>query len=498
MKKRLVSIMLASTMALTTMSLVACNSGETSDEGESKTLKILAYDGGYGTEWLDTFAEDFIATKPGYTYTINTTSEAAYTSIISTSKGCPDLIIANGLMATDISNGFIEPVSDVYSTLAQSGITVKEEVKGQFTRAGRFGGKEEQWAMPWTAIPLSIAVNEKLLKEVVHTTTGETGNCVQDGKWVSVPTTIAEFATCLADITAQKVTESDPAAFGWSKEGALWFESMIYTWWAQKTGIDTFYDFWNFSVDSTDGPESYRQEGIKFAFQTLKDLFTKDGKFINNYGDLVSLDMRDCQREFAKGKMVFCLTGDFFANEYKEELSSSGNVNNIKFMQVPAVDADAYENENYTYITSTSAMFVPAKGANKQIAKDFLVYISQKEQLVSFTDMTGGIRPYEINGETIDVRKELSNKEWTPFQETMLSLYYDCDDVLSSYPRNADEVSLIYLYEGVNHLTGDYAGIMERLKTMSVDKVIADESYAESLYYIAKQSWKNYSDYNLN
>ena len=49
---------------------------------------------------------------------------------------------------------------------------------------------------------------------------------------------------------------------------------------AQKTGIDTFYDFWNFSVDSTDGPESYRQEGIKFAFQTLKDLFTKDGKFL--------------------------------------------------------------------------------------------------------------------------------------------------------------------------------------------------------------------------
>jgi hypothetical protein len=33
---------------------------------------------------------------------------------------------------------------------------------------------------------------------------------------------------------------------------------------------------------------------------------------------------------------------------------------------------------------------------------------------------------------------------------------------------------------------------------MSVDKVIADESYAESLYYLAKQSWKNYSDYNLN
>ena len=31
-----------------------------------------------------------------------------------------------------------------------------------------------------------------------------------------------------------------------------------------------------------------------------------------------------------------------------------------------------------------------------------------------------------------------------------------------------------------------------------VDKVIADESYAESLYYLAKQSWKNYGDYNLN
>ena len=148
MKKRFISIMLASTMALTTMSLVACNLGETSDEGASKTLKILAYDGGYGTEWLDTFAKEFIATKPGYTYKIYTTSEAAYTSIISTSKGCPDLIIANGLTATDISYGYIEPVSDVYATLAQSGITVKDEVEGQFTRSGRFGGKEEQWAMP--------------------------------------------------------------------------------------------------------------------------------------------------------------------------------------------------------------------------------------------------------------------------------------------------------------------------------------------------------------
>ena len=195
-------------------------------------------------------------------------------------------------------------------------------------------GNVGRWAIPWTAIPLSLAYNETLLKQIVHTTSGNAGTCVEAGKWVKAPTTFEELMTCFADIKAQYPGDKDVAAFGFSlKDGSLWFESLIYIWWAQYQGLDTskvegqdaFYDFFNL-----DTAEKYKQDGIQKAFECIQQLITVNGGKENGafdsdniYADPSEVTIKDVQPAFARGEMVFCLTGDFFAKEYKTFLDEN-------------------------------------------------------------------------------------------------------------------------------------------------------------------------------
>lgn len=517
MKKRLFTLMLTLVLALSSLSLVACG-GDGSNSDGSTPFYVTYYPGGYGDTWLEDYIVDFIAerkydgdkskvvkgkskTAHADYYMYADADVGAITNALNSKKNCPDLVISNGISQEDISNGLIAPLNDVYNSevkkLNGESIKIKDyidpTVMAQKTRSLTVGGKDKfQWALPWTEIPMSIAYNETLLKTINHTTVGEVGDCVENGKWVKAPTTVQEFATCLADCTAQGVS-----GFAWAgKDGSLWIESLIYTWWSQYSGIDDFYDFWNFTSE-----EQYKNDGIVKAFQTIKDLFYDErGEYKNCYVTATtrnpeSLTIKGIQTDFAQGKIVFCLTGDFFANEFASILNANKDKVDPKIMRVPALDSSHLEEKN-TYITTDAAMYVPAKAKNLQMAKDFLVYINSEEKLVEFTEKTGGIRPFQ----TGDIRELSKKTDWSNFTDSIFDLVYGASDYLIAYPKNykktgKDEPSVIYTYAGNQHLyigQGAYLTYMVELHDKSASDVVKGDDISRNLYGQAKEAFRGY------
>ena len=511
MAKKLTALIMTFMMAFTAMGLVACGG----DEDKADAFTVTYYPGGYGSDWLEEFVIEFIAekkydgdkskvTSADYALVSDNNITANATRTMSDKKKCPDVIMANGIKQDDISNGLIADISDVYNMKVKTSngeIAIKDyimpESKMMFTRSYRFGKTESiQWAIPWTAQPLSIAYNETLLRKIAHTTSGNAGDCVVDGYWFNAPTTFEELMTCFADIKAQGTVDGNKiAAFGWSMdEGALWFESLIYVWWAQYQGLDeskvegqdAFYDFFNL-----DTAEKYKQTGIVKSLEHIQEMITENGEFANSFGDPTQQSIKKYQPAFARGEMVFCLTGEFFAKEQKAILESNKSKVNAKLMSVPAYDNE--HNEKYTFLHTTNCMYVPNNAKNKEMAKEFLAFINDEAHLVKFTELTGAIRPFGANttAEKAAMKeKYLAAKNWGDFEKSTFDLYFDCEDVVLAFPRNYEsrgknnEPSIFYTYMGKRALADDYASIMDKMRGNTVKNIVIDNS--ESLYNVAK------------
>ena len=507
MIKKLAVLIMTFILSFTTLCLAACG-GTTSTSGGS-AFTVVYYPGGYGSDWLDEFVKEFVAEKKyGGDVSPVTSSDSKLTAredvgsastIILKSRSCPDLIIANSIENQDISDGLVAELTDVYNTEVETSsgkLAIKDyimpESRMTFTRSIRVGGMQGQWAVPWAAIPLSIAYNETLLQKIQHTTEGNVGDCVENGYWVKAPTTFEELMTCFADIKAQDTVDGNKiSAFGFSlKDGTLWFESLIYIWWAQYQGLDdskiagqnAFYDFFNL-----DTAEKYKQDGIVKALEHVQEMITKDGQFANVYDDPTSKTIKDVQPAFARGEMVFCLTGDFFAKEYREILESNKDKVNIKLMPVPAYDNE--HNENYTFLNTTSCMYVPNNAKNKEMAKEFLSFINDEKHLVRFTELTGAIRPFGSNTseqKAATKAKYLAAKDWGDFEKSTFDLYFDCEDLVLAFPRNYKrrgenaEPSMIYTYKQARALTNDYPTLLDKLRTNTVEQLVLTN--ADSLY----------------
>ena len=523
--KKITAFIMTFLLAFTAFGLFGCDCGNSDSNG---AFTVVYYPGGYGSDWLEDFVKEFIATKK-YDGDVEKVTKSDYkltaredvgsaSSIIMKSKSCPDLILANGIENQDISDGLVADLTDVYNTEVNTSagkIAIKDyimpESRMSFTRSIRVGGASGQWAVPWTAIPLSIAYNETLLNKITHTTSGNAGDCIVDGKWAKAPTTFEELLTCFNDIAAQgQVDGQDVKAFGFSmKDGTLWFESLIYVWWAQYQGIDesnivgqdAFYDFFNL-----DTAEKYKQDGIVKALEKVQQLITKDGAFANVYGDPSALTIKDVQPAFARGEMVFCLTGDFFAKEYKTTLDANKEKVNVKLMKVPAFDTT--HNQNYTFLNTTSCMYVPENAKNKDLAKEFLAFINDEDHLVRFTAYTGGIRPFGTNtteSKAAIKAKYLTAKDWGDFEKSTFDLYFDCDDVVMSFPRNYknrpnEEPSIFYTYNiSSRSLWGDYPTLLDKMRTDTIVNLVINNE--DSLYELSKQNYEdkksNYGSYMI-
>ena len=515
--KKLSKLLVFAALGICLPTLAGCNKNSDNIKKGGR-LSIVYYPGGYGSEYLHTLVKGFLASKKGVSpdqiksgkdYLLQPDEDITYGADywITSNERCPDLIISNLMSPEAVTKGYIANLDDVFSAEVETSggtrttirnFVMKEAVEQYSFEIRRGQTAKHSFAMPWTAIPLSIAYNYTILRQIPHVSSIPVGIDALDGnnKWERAPKTVDELKAIFEDVEAYN---PNLTKFGWAAvNGTNWFEPLITTWWAQRQGVDnpnqyptegSYYDFWKY-----DSPNIFKQTGLQDALGTIKDLLIKNGQFVNSYPSVGSMTIKNAQQAFAEGKALFCLTGDFFEKEYKSFIDASGQ--DFRMMRVPSVDgAEQVEGKvkDLSFINISSCAYVPNKAANKDLAKEFLIYTSSESVCKQISMMTGAIRPFDYDARTASGYSELSN-----FTKSVYDLYYNADDYLVKFPRNVptEEISPIYLYEGVSEnifLGANYFTVISSLKNMSpYQLMVSGTSGFESIYSRAVRQFEEW------
>ena len=516
--KKLSKLLVLSALGICLPTLAGCN--KHSDNINKKgRFSIVYYPGGYGSEYLHTIVKDFLADKKGTTpdqiksgkdYILQPDEDITYGADywITSKERCPDLIISNLMSPEAVTKGYIANLDDVFTSEVETSggrKTINEFVMPEAAEQYHFKLKNQEglskhnFAMPWTAIPLSIAYNNTILRQITHVSSIPVGVDALDGnnKWERAPKTVEELKAIFEDAQAYN---PNLTKFGWAAvNGTNWFEPLITTWWAQRQGVDTphqytsegsYYDFWKY-----DSADIFKQTGLQDALGTIKDLLVKNGQFVNSFPSVGSMTIKNAQQAFAEGKALFCLTGDFFEKEYKSFIDASGQ--DFRMMRVPSIDGaelnDQGKVKDLSFLNISSCAYVPKNSANKELAKEFLVYTSSEDVCKQISMMTGAIRPFAYDARTATGYSEMSN-----FTKSVYDLYYEADDYLVKFPRNIDseDISPIYIYEGVSEIIFqgiNYYTAISSLKTMTPNQLmITGTSSFESVYSRAVRQFEEW------
>ncbi|MBQ7995340.1 MAG: hypothetical protein IJ247_03905 [Bacilli bacterium] len=515
--KKTPKILFLSTLGLCMPLLAGCNVNGDNIKMADR-LSIVYYPGGYGADYLHTLCKEFLASKnnttpdkieAGKDYVLQPDEDITYGADywITSDERCPDIIISNILQPKAVTQGYISNLDDVFdATIDVDGKSMQirdfamSEAVEQYSFEIRRGQTDKHnFAMPWTAIPISIAYNNTILKQIQHVSSLSVGEDALDseGKWQRAPETVTELKAIFEDC---KAYNPNLAIFGWAPvNGTNWFESLISTWWAQRQGVDepnqyttegSYYDFWKY-----DSPDIFKQTGLQDALGTIKDLLVSGGEFVNSFPKVGEMTIKSAQQAFAEGKSLFCLTGDFFEKEYSSFIEQSGQ--DFRMMRVPSIEgAETKDGEvkKLTFLNISSCAYVPSKALNKQLAKDFLVYTSTKSSCEKISGMIGAIRPFNYDARNITDYSSLSQ-----FTKSVFDLYYDADDYIVKFPRNAaiDDISPIYLYEGVSESIfcgANYFTIISSLKTLTPKQIMVDGTDRfESVYSRAQRAFTEWN-----
>lgn len=473
MKKSIMKIAcltMALTAGATALSSCSVLSGNTGSGGD---LIITYYEGGYGSQWIEYAVKEFEKEKNiSVSLLASDKLNCGADTNINSGRDLSDLYIsASSPWENWVSQGKIESLADVYEReveTANGKVKLKDyidqDVVEKFYMQQKAGqGDFQPWVMPWSAQPNALAYNEDLLLKVVHTDSGYAVSGLAVGeKWTTPPKTVTELMAYIADVNAY----SDDSGytyvpFGWAGKAPETFLYMIYNWWAQAQGVKTsnyegessFFDFWNFG-NTKEGRQDFtfdvfEQSGIVVSIDTLRPIIVKDGEYVNTLSGATSLTAQELQKTFVsseiKTKPAIVLASSYL--EYETSLAGDLDSNkdgkqdvNFKFMPVPALDS--YVGQDTVYCTYEDVMFIPKQASHKDLAKDFLVYLSSPEMLDYFSKVTGSIRPFNYDA-------RLSSETYSDFTKSVMDVYYDSIR-LFEYPVNVDsraKVSYVYRFE---------------------------------------------------
>jgi len=236
------------------------------------------------------------------------------------------------------------------------------------------------------------------------------------------------------------------------------------TWWAEAQGLKTskyagegsFYDFFNYgnTVDKTKAKqvvnfEVYRQSGLELAYNKLANLLIdSNGKYINTISDPYNTNLQTLQKLFVadKGvneKPILSIAASYLENEViKNQCWDSDGVNgqdcNFLFANIPTLNTLSDNEKPYLYLNFTDCIIVPEKAAHKDLAKEFLIFISSEEEVCNFTkDTNGGIRPFNC-----DVRSESTGFTYSNFANSLFDVYYNSEKFYE-YPVNTTSLNVV-------------------------------------------------------
>lgn len=416
MKKiaKVTSIALASMMLL---SMGACGGSSGGDDSGSSAsglkLKINAnatkeitfeyLKAGFGDDPYIAVANAFMERNPDVQVRTYANREIVGTTQnnLTSGQGVSDIYsYPYNAIKTWIKDGLLEDLTSLCAEQTLDGRTMLESMTGSASQAISADGKI--YGVPEYTSVTGFVYNQELFEQY---------------NW-EIPETTKDLEDLCKKIIAD--TNGAVAPITWCKdaEGYLYFATE--NWISQYAGVENMEKFY-----ALESPEVYaledNEEGSlytpkKAALENLLKFFLplEEGGYAANNSRTTSNGA--AQLAILEGDCAMMLNGSWFYNEMKrvwederigifaipEMSDANGNV--LRAANNPETNGRVLTADYGAYY------FIPTNAPQKEVAKDFLLYLSSEEACTIYTQYANTIRPFIYNvGEETDLYKNITN-----------------------------------------------------------------------------------------
>lgn len=368
------------------------------DNRDPNTLFIAYAKTGYGSEWLENALAAFQKERPEVT--------------IAEPEGDPNITakilprLESGTELPDMFWGlqtnwqmwayqdYLEPMDDMYATVVDDGQgkTYEQKVEKELLDYGKVNG--HYYATSWNSGASGLVYNETMFKE--H-------------GW-EIPETVDDlYALCEQIRNAPENKDADRkndiAPFAWGGQVGQYWQFFIETLWAQYEGIDNIREFNKF-----ESPKVYEQTGRLKALEVFEQLMSEPK---NSVDGAMSKNHIQSQMDFINGRGAMIPNGAWIEYEMR---NSAPEGFSMKLMPTPFIDNDHKVRMNWTASGDFAIIPKDIPEANKQLAKDFLLFLAREDQLQAYTKTTGSPRGFYYDLDSIV-------KDLTPFSQSVVNNY---------------------------------------------------------------------------
>ncbi|MDG0809814.1 carbohydrate ABC transporter substrate-binding protein [Cohnella rhizosphaerae] len=349
----------ASSSESASASSTAAPSGSASDSDgkptfENTTLNVAAFDGGFGTAYWEEVVKKFEADYPGVKINLETKKGDVFRDYIKTqflSGNAPDFI-ATPFVETFAADGQLLELNDVFDgeALDKSG-PLKDKVLDGFLDASMPLGDGKILYAPTGFNVQGLWYNKTLF----------------DAKGWAKPKTWDEFF-------AMSDSAKEVGASLYTYQGAYpsYNEMILWPMIASHAGTDALKKIFNYEEGAWADPKVKEVLDIFYRIAQKDDLMK----------GTVALNHTQAQTEFLNGKALFIPNGTWFENEMKDAIPAEGF--SFGFMAPPTFAGDP----SYA-VASNGYYLIPKNGKNPELAKAFLKYQFNEDNIILNVQKTG-------------------------------------------------------------------------------------------------------------
>lgn len=364
-KKKFLAMMLACVSGVSVFS--GCKVKVPDNEN---TLEIYVGNFGYGTEWLNDLIEGFKEqdwVKEKYPdlniLTPASNSEKTYPiDQINSGNTTVDLWFSTAGASSDLvkkdasGTGLYANMNDLFAMqVPGENVTVQQKMRSDFLKNCDYGNKDETLGeisteymqFPWVAGYIGLIYNETLVREWF-------------GEDFEMPLTTDGLVSMASTAkTLSKNGSSAPKTFALSYTTDYW-TCFFNTWWAQYSGLEKVENFSNGKVEAKDeegiwdlSPDIFKDEGRLETLKVMEECLSYENGYIHAQTNSLTFDK--IQARFRNGEAFFMMNGDWL----EMELGGSTGGSTFKFLKTPIISSivetmDLY-NDNGTKYTDLSA-----------------------------------------------------------------------------------------------------------------------------------------------
>lgn len=463
MNGKIIKAFLLTTLMVST--IASC--GNKTKPREEGSLAILAYNGGYGTEWLEDICLKFEEeTGISVSYATDATIlDKMDSQLVDVSDY--DIYMSHGIAWQNYAErGLLANLDDLYESDVGGGKKFKNRFASDpsvYSKYKNDEGEEHYYKVAFTQGAGGIVYNIDMFEK---------------NGW-TVPETYDELVTLCDKIVAAGIVP-----FAWAGSGQnrdYYWDYPIYEWWAEMDGVDKINEWLTFKgADGTykNGYDNFDPNGkyanFKKAYQMWYDLIAAKPQNSNDraYGTTLST----AQAMFFNQEAAMIPYGQWAKHEIEKAMGKDFTFD-VAMMHTPKVNKDS---KNYNFMVGFGdSMIVPENSPNKEAAKDFLRFMSGEYACKAFVEKADG--PFlSFDYSTIDMT-DLNNSS------TYIKSIYDI--LTKSVNFSTASNSPILVLNGDTKIQPWFNN--ERYYSAALQKPSANtpDEVMKKLYDSAKNSW---------